>query len=192
MSTELTSWRRASSPTRPRNPFAAQSQALGRQPKPVIPTRQLAVLLFVIAAGFMASALAAPDLNGRPEGANCHWTQPPPESGEEAGHGVVLQAFPRIKNLGKSYSGCQAVFVTTRDRPATLAWLLELKQGDPVRIWSTDDTMRPYLACRMRQGKLIAGDPALCQIRPIQLLPTIPAGCVMATAFLGPCEYDGN
>ena len=145
-----------------------------------------------IAVGVPMVGLAAPITEVRPTGPNCDLIKPPADSGEETGHGVLLQAFPRIKALRKSYSGCQAVFVTTPKRSASLAWLIELREGDPIRIWSEDESIREALACRVRQGKVISGDPAVCKRHSIKPLPTMPAGCSRNNQDNANCEYDAE
>jgi hypothetical protein len=106
---------------------------------------------------------------------------------------MLLQVYPRIRDLAKTYTGCQAVFMTTtRDRPAALAWLLELNEGDPVRIWSEDKAMSQLLSCRFRRGVLIAGEPKDCKLGPFALLPSMPAGCALAVPSRDTCTYDAK
>lgn len=147
-----------------------------------------------ILAAFSALAAGCSTLypTDRPTGRNCSLGAPPAEAGEETGHGVFLQVFPRISSMGPRYTGCQAVFLTTKDHPATLAWLVDVVDGDPVRLWSTDKSMSSILACRFRRGVLAGGDPKQCREASVRLLPSMPAGCALVNSERATCEYDGK
>jgi len=131
------------------------------------------------------------DSFARPIGSNCSLVSVPAGAGEESGRGVLLQVFPRARDIGPGYSGCQAVFATTKDGPTKLAWLMEVVDGDPVRLWSDDKSMGPKLGCRFKHGKRVAGEPSVCDRSPIALMPSQPAGCVSGSVKGEACEYDG-
>jgi hypothetical protein len=150
---------------------------------------QVALAVFIAMTTASCSAVSG---TGRPTGANCSLESPPVGSGEETGRGVLLQVFPRTGSLGSGYTGCQAVFVTTRDRPVALGWLVELSEGDPVRIWSNDPDMKSQLSCRFRRGLVVTGDPKVCNAASITLLPTMPAGCALNRSDQEKCEYDSE
>ena len=132
------------------------------------------------------------DRGARPTGLNCALAKPPVDAGEETGRGMFLQVYPRIGNIGRTYSGCQAVFITTKHRPATLAWLVEVREGDPVRVWSEEVSMSHALSCRFRRGVLVAGDPKVCKHESAELLPSKPAGCAFANPERDVCKYDAE
>ena len=46
----------------------------------------------------------------RPTGQNCDLAAPPEDAGEEADHGVLLFVFPRARDIGVNYNGCQTVW----------------------------------------------------------------------------------
>jgi hypothetical protein len=50
---------------------------------------------------------------GRPVGKNCDLAEPPDTAGEEFDHGALLRIYPRARDIGMSYNGCQAVWVQT-------------------------------------------------------------------------------
>lgn len=149
--------------------------------------------LAILPAEACAASAGVPDpADARPTGANCGLTSPPSNAGEESGHGVLVQVYPRIKDIAAGYNGCQAVFITTKDRPAALAWLVEIVAGDPVRWWSEDASMQAVLGCRFRHGVVTAGDPQTCGRPPISLLPSMPAGCITTRTDAAACDYDGE
>lgn len=90
---------------------------------------------------------AASAVDQRPIGNNCNLTAPPQSAGEEMNHGIVLRVFPRAKDIGPSYSGCQALFV-----PHGGGWkvvsLTEVAQGDPVRVWSPHERLAKLKSLR--------------------------------------------
>jgi hypothetical protein len=126
----------------------------------------------------------------KPIGQNCQVTMPDPNAGEEGGHGMLLQIYPRSGDIGPTYTGCQAVFVTTAKEGTRLAWLIELNMGDPIRMWSPDPELKAMQGCRYRQGSLIAGDARVCSETAPELLPTEPAGCFSVPKTGPECEYD--
>jgi hypothetical protein len=127
----------------------------------------------------------------RPVGQNCDLAGPPPEAGEEGGHGFVLLVYPRTKDIGPQYSGCQAVFVTSGVEPTRFAWVVEVVEGDPVRMWSPDEDMKDVLSCRYRAGRLQRGDPNVCPFQSL-LLPTQPAGCFTKSDRDEKCVHDSE
>ena len=113
--------------------------------------------------------------NERPTGQNCNLTAPPASAGESWNHGHVQRIFPRAKDIDASYSGCQVMF----DGPVKGKWivtfLIEVIDGDPVRIWS-EDIDEDRAACRYKNGKVAAGDAKRCS-GIIKLLKSVPPGC---------------
>lgn len=128
----------------------------------------------------------------RPEGKNCELSTPPKNAGEETGHGVLLHVFPRIADINQTYTGCQAVFLTTAKRPTQLGWLVELHDGDPVRLWSAEPDMRQWLTCRYKRGKLVDGKSGVCPVQAPVLLPSMPAGCTDESPKGAQCQYDSE
>lgn len=126
----------------------------------------------------------------RPSGENCSLTRPPADSGEEGGHGFVLQVFPRARDIGPKYSGCQAVFVAGPNKEVRLAWVVEISRGDPIRMWSPDEEMKAVLSCRYKNRQLRYGDPNVCPSAEALLMPTQPAGCFLGKRGGEGCNYD--
>lgn len=159
-------------------------------------SRRLSCTLGITVKRVLATFLAAQAWNlasaaePRPTGSNCNLSQPPAESGEEDGHGFVLLVFPRTGDIGPKYSGCQAVFATSRSQGTRLAWVVEVSRGEPIRMWSTDSEMKDVLQCRYRNRELQWGSPDVCP--PVQslLMPTQPAGCFTGKSAGAKCDYD--
>lgn len=132
---------------------------------------------------------------GRPRGQNCQAAAPDPAAGEASGHGMLLQVFPRRSAIGPTYTGCQAVFVTTAEGGPRLAWLIEVSKGEPIRVWSADRDLQNggMPDCRYRQGKLVDGDPDNCPATASDLLlPTEPAGCATGKTTGPVCKDDAD
>ena len=145
-----------------------------------------AMLCALLASGHVGAA------ETRPVGTNCSASKPPAAAGEEGGHGFVLKVFPRTGDIGAHYSGCQAVFAMDRDGGVRLAWVIEIRRGEPVRMWSDDKEMKDVLACRYKNRSLARGNPDVCPRAESLLMPTQPAGCFTATPEAGLCHYDVN
>lgn len=128
----------------------------------------------------------------RPVGPNCALTQAPDEAGETGGHGVVVRVYPRRGDMSTRYTGCQTVFSQAAGLPDRLVWLVEIVQGEPVRLWTTDPLMQGLLACRYRGGVLTRGEPRVCPPASELLMPSQPAGCLTSPGRTAGCEFDGR
>ena len=84
------------------------------------------------------------DEGERPIGQNCDLASPPKSAGEETHHGVLLLVFPRAREIGAHYDGCQVVWIQ-RKTEVTLAWIVVVQGGAAVRIWSQDAEMKAML-----------------------------------------------
>ena len=84
------------------------------------------------------------DERDRPVGQNCDLAAPPKSAGEETHHGVLLLVFPRAREIGAHYDGCQVVWIQ-RQKEVTLAWIVLIQGGAAVRVWSEDAEMKSML-----------------------------------------------
>lgn len=84
------------------------------------------------------------DERDRPHGQNCDLATPPKSAGEESHHSVLLLVFPRAREIGAHYDGCQVVWIQ-REKEVTLAWIVVIHSGEAVRIWSQDPEMKAML-----------------------------------------------
>jgi hypothetical protein len=92
----------------------------------------------------LLSGCALADERDRPVGQNCDLATPPKSAGEEGHHGVLLLVFPRAREIGAHYDGCQVVWIK-REKELTLAWIVVIQRGQAVRVWSRDAEMKAML-----------------------------------------------
>lgn len=128
----------------------------------------------------------------RPVGPNCALTQAPDGAGETGGPGALVRVYPRRGEISTRYTGCQAVFSQAAGLPDRLVWLVEVVQGEPVRLWTTDPLMQGVLACRYQGGVLTRGEPRVCPSASELLMPSQPAGCITSPGRTAGCEFDGR
>ena len=79
-------------------------------------------------------------------------SEPPQTAGEAFDHGVIFRIHPSAREIEKSYSGCQMVWATDKNHSMLFA-LVEIKSGDPIRIWSP----HPTIISSMQFNGLIEG-----------------------------------
>jgi len=132
----------------------------------------LVLSFFLLAA---APALSAGP--GRPTGINCDLSSPPAAAGEEMNHGAVLRVFPRAKDIGPTYTGCQALLAPDGEKWVVVS-ITEVVNGDPLRVWSDYEKDPAVLACRFKGGKVVEGDPNKCPVPQFMLVKSIAPGCV--------------
>jgi hypothetical protein len=130
--------------------------------------RSLAIGIALLTLG-CASAFAQ-----EPTGKNCLLLGPPETAGESQSHGAMLRVYPRAKEIGPDYSGCQTVWAGDGANWSVFA-KTQVRSGDPVRVWIPDGA---YTSCRYRRGKLIAGRETECAHPEFLLMKSFPAGCV--------------
>ena len=120
------------------------------------------------------SALAMADETGRPSGANCSLAAPPETAGEESVQGVTLRIFPRARDLGDKYTGCQVRWAADKDR-WSLAGAVWIASGEPIRLWSPEVSV---VTCLYDKGKLIQGDAKSCPDQQSLVLKSLAPGCL--------------
>jgi hypothetical protein len=99
-------------------------------------------IAFLILVFFSSGTCIAGD-NLRPQGANCDLVSPPENAGEDFNHGATIRVFPRARDIGSSYNGCQLMWVQAVDH-WTIISVVEIRDADAERIWSptTQDNER--------------------------------------------------
>jgi hypothetical protein len=126
-----------------------------------------ACLLFLPIAAFA-------DESGRPTGENCNLSSPPDSAGETLDHGVTLKIFPRARDLGTKYSGCQGRWVADK-KGWRLSSLVVIKDGLPMRLWKPEVS---FVTCIYDKGKVVLGDPKSCPDQRELILASRAAGCL--------------
>ena len=133
-------------------------------------------IAFFAAILFAFSPLAHAAGTARPAGQNCALVTPPAGAGEEMNHGVLLRIYPRAKDIGADYSGCQVMFAPHAEGWQIVA-LTEVVGGDPIRIWSEHERDQTVLACRYKGGKVVAGNAEKCPAVEFLLVKSLAPGC---------------
>ena len=128
-----------------------------------------------IIAAFAVSSAFGEQSNPPPTGPNCDLSSPPAEAGEEMNHGLVLRIYPRAKDIDSRYTGCQVLFASDRNKWILVA-MTEVRDGDPVRVWSPDTDSS--MDCRFKAGAVLRGDPKQCPRPESLLLRSMAPGCV--------------
>lgn len=158
---------------------------------------RIAVLAALLAGLVPLVCLAA---EVRPVGKNCSLSSPPAQAGEEMNHGAVLRIYPRAKDIGAEYTGCQVLFAPHAGKWQVVS-LTEVVNGEAVRIWSEHEKDQSVLACRYKSGRLVVGNPDKCPMAEFLLVKSMAPGCVKlvgdSVAKRGPgaqwpkqCEYE--
>jgi hypothetical protein len=140
------------------------------------------------------------EASDRPTGTNCNLATPPAASGEDSSHGIAIRVYPRAKDIGPAYTGCQVVWAQDREGWVEIA-VTEIDHGDPVSIWSADQSDARSYSCRYRHGRVVSGDGVTCVDPQSLIAKSMAPGCVakmsVAVANGGPtaqlpqaCEYE--
>jgi len=114
------------------------------------------------------------DETGRPTGENCGLAAPPEAAGEEVDHGLTLRIYPRARDIGSKYGGCQVRWAADKDRWNVVA-IVSIVSGEPVRLWSPQVSV---VTCLYDKGKLIQGDARNCPDSQSLVLKSRAAGCL--------------
>lgn len=136
----------------------------------------------------------------KPSGANCTLARPAESAGEATIQGAAMRVYPRVPDISAKYNGCQTLWALERG-VWTVVSVAEIRNGEPVRIWSVDPTKTQTNACRYRRGKLESGPADRCppgaslltkSLRPgctVKLRDALAAGAVGA-AWPKECQYE--
>jgi len=135
------------------------------------------ILAFALAAIAFAADGAGPIPAAAP---NCNVASPPAESGETGSHGILIKIYPRRKDIGAGYTGCQTSWVGQQGKWALLS-VLYFEAGD-LRAWRMPsvETPPPEIFCRFRSFQLEPGSPPQCYVPDPQVIPSpsFAPGCV--------------
>lgn len=153
-----------------------------------------ALLLVVLPAITCAAGETAP------RGKNCELAAPPPSAGEEMNHGITMRIFPRARDIGSQYSGCQTTWYPNGDKWMLIS-VVVIERGDPVRIYALEAANDPLFACRYRKGKVVTGNTETCAAPEFLIHKSLAPGCVarirdaaaqggVSGGFPPGCEYE--
>lgn len=113
----------------------------------------------------------------RPTGTNCELSAPPSISGEDYSHGITVRIYPRAKDIGPTYRGCQVVWVQT-DKGWSEVAVTAIENGDAVRIWSPDNSDPRLYSCRYQHGHVVSGNRDACVAPEALIAKSMAPGCV--------------
>jgi hypothetical protein len=132
----------------------------------------------LISALVLLCGCAFADERDRPVGQNCQLATPPQGAGEEAHHSVLMLVFPRARQIGPDYNGCQVVWIK-REKEATLAWIVVIQGGEAVRVWSQDAEITAMLGqCVWEKGVLKKGAAEVCGNSKSMIMKSYLPGCI--------------
>jgi hypothetical protein len=157
-------------------------------------------LLHLAATVALFAASNVGEASDRPTGTNCNLSAPPAASGEDYSHGITVRIYPRAKDIGPTYSGCQVMWAQNVKGWSEIAVTL-IEHGDAVRIWSSDLSDPARFSCRYQHGRVISGHPETCADPGSLIFKSMAPGCVakrlaaVAKANLGApppqgCDYE--
>ena len=157
-------------------------------------------MTLALLTGISLAVGASAGENERPTGKNCDLAAPPASAGEELNHGVTMRIYPRARDIGPGYTGCQLVWLPNGNQWFTMS-AVAIERGEPIRIWAPEEAKPEFLACRYEQGRVVAGDPSKCPMARFLLMRSMGPGCVetvrkaVAAGGLGAprppeCEYE--
>ncbi len=131
--------------------------------------------LIVTLLGILATQYAIA-VEVRPDGLNCSMENPPLESGEEAMRGNKFLIYPRAKNIGATYSGCQSMW-GLRGSKWIVMDLVVIEQGQVVRLWNDLNPKDPAQSCRYKNGMVVSAQPDYCPAPDFLPKKSLAPGC---------------
>jgi len=121
-------------------------------------------LMFAVVALVTCTAMAEQD--------TCAIADPPSEAGEQAHMGELLLVYPRARDIGEAFTGCQSLW--GRAKAGThLIGRFEYMKGSFVAVHDGEDRIR----CEYGNGKLISVLPTACPKSLPSPIPSLPPGC---------------
>jgi len=130
--------------------------------------RVLGLLLLASASG----SWAAPE---RPQGANCRLTAPPASAGEVMTPAESWFVYPRTRDIGPGYRGCQTVWAPAERGGWEIVVSFRIEQMAIAEVWPPPPDGESVDHCRYSHGRVLAGGPGSCRTLATR---SLPAGCL--------------
>ena len=86
---------------------------------------------------------------------------------------ALLLVFPRVKDMGNFFTGCQSIWRRSEGL-TTLLVRLEFKAGELIAMRDPSTTE----VCHYRAGKLVGGSPVQCANAGMAPLRSLAPGCI--------------
>lgn len=129
--------------------------------------RALAAAAFLLA--FATGAAAGHGFKGT----HCDVEAPPPQAGDDLAHGAVLKVYPRAREIGAGYRGCQTAWAESRTEWPVVG-VTYFENGKPVAFWNPPPG---EMTCRYRGGRAEGDKRGQCPPAAGLKLKAMPAGC---------------
>ena len=120
---------------------------------------------------------------------NCQLPAPPTIAGDSIAHSVVARIYPRTKDIGAGYSGCQTTWV-----PAKAGWTVVgvtyFENGIAVSFWAPPPE---ELLCQYRSGKPEGPHAANCPVHSVLKASSMAPGCgkkILGRGGTSGCQYE--
>lgn len=131
------------------------------------------VALAFLTVGLIATVCAAtPE---RPQGPNCHLTAPPRMAGEINAPRQIVFVYPRTKDIGMGYRGCQTSWARGEHGKWDIVSLVRIEQRSIVEVWPPPPDGKSPDHCIYSHGRILPDSPTSC--RALQTI-SFPAGCL--------------
>jgi len=131
------------------------------------------VALAFLAGGLISTACGAtPE---RPQGANCRLTAPPRSAGEINAPRELAFVYPRTKDIGMGYLGCQTVWARGEHGAWEIVSLVRIERRNVVEVWPPPPDGESPGHCIYSRGRILPNSPDDC--RTLQTI-SFPAGCL--------------
>ena len=128
----------------------------------------------LVLAALLPLSMALASETGHPTGENCSLSAPPEGSGEQVDRGTTVRVFPRARDIGAKYSGCQTRWAPDKDHWNVVA-VVGIVSGEPVRVWSPEVSV---VTCLYDKGKIVQGDTKTCPDGQSLILKSLAPGCL--------------
>lgn len=114
------------------------------------------------------------------DASNCNIIQPPKASGDSVLNGRLMKVFPRRKQMGENYTGCQTLWLDIQRRhELERIMVLYFKNGE-IKIQQHMEAGRSF-SCRYYAGSLLPNSKIECSKKSLDSLSSYPAGCTKSS-----------
>jgi hypothetical protein len=131
------------------------------------------VALAFLTGGLISMACGA--TSERPQGENCRLTAPPRSAGEINAPRQVVFVYPRTKDIGIGYLGCQTAWARGEHGTWEIVSLVRIERRNVVEVWPPPPDGESPGHCTYSHGRILPNSPDEC--RTLQTI-SFPPGCL--------------
>ncbi len=132
------------------------------------------LVLMLFSSASIANDLIPKDAN------NCNIIQPPKASGDSALNGRLMKVFPRRKQMGENYTGCQTLWLDIQRMHKLERILVLYFENGEIKVQQHMEAGRSF-SCRYYAGSLLPNSKIECSKKSLDSLSSYPAGCVASS-----------